>query len=154
MQLAYAELEEFHPEATDVIKAVHEVDTYIEKACGLAWKMAIQRPKLTFGTPGLGEPWMGDSLQEVWWGSDDPEDPSSKTVCYVHPILYHGDNVMAKGKVVLRKAESKGKAAGKGKGSREGKREHKVYDMDEPEEEHKIAEAAAKATPRSRKLKK
>lgn len=83
------------------------VTKYIEACVRLTWKMAIQKPAMTFQQSGIGDPWQGEQRQDPHWGSSDPQDPESVVLYYVVPMLYHGEALMVKGKVYLAKKKNK-----------------------------------------------
>ena len=58
---------------------------------------------MSFRQDGVGSCWQGEGKQEIFYKSSDPSDPDSKVWFYVHPALYHGDALMVKGRVFLRK---------------------------------------------------
>ena len=58
---------------------------------------------MSFRQDGVGRCWQGEDKQEVYYKSSNPSDPDSKVLFYVYPALYHGDAMMTKGRVFMRK---------------------------------------------------
>ena len=79
-----------------MLKGSTSFDTYLQKVCRLVWKMAIQRPPMELDFDSQRK---GDRLQELHWNSQDTE---SARIYVVFPILNHGGQVMAKGKILLK----------------------------------------------------
>ena len=73
------------------------VKNFIEAITRLCWKMVLQRPPMEFKTSDKYE---GETLQELYWNSPNPDTVNSPVIT-VYPMLYHGDNLIAKGKVLV-----------------------------------------------------
>ena len=73
------------------------IKKFIEAITRLCWKMVIQRPPMELKTSDKYE---GEKFQELVWNSASPDTPNP-VVITVYPMLYHGDSLMAKGKVLL-----------------------------------------------------
>ena len=74
--------------------------TYMKECCRLGWKMAMQRPQMTFRQPQRGHK-LDPKEQELSWGSD----PDGKNACIkysIYPVLMHGDKLMVKGRVFVK----------------------------------------------------
>lgn len=84
------------------MKTQPSLQTYISKAVRVAWKMCIQRPGMTFnqGKTEKVIKYLGDKYHDLAWGSE-VKDKKNAEVVEVHPMLYHGDALMTKGKVLL-----------------------------------------------------
>ena len=78
-----------------------EIKKYIVESVRIAWKMAIQRPAMTFSTGGEGEKW-DEATQDLCWNSNDPTKKGAVVKYYVHPALKHRDTLMVKGKVMVK----------------------------------------------------
>ena len=65
--------------------------------------MAIQRPPMELK---CSEKYLGDKMHDLAWNSKKPTDPDTVLI-HVYPMLYHGQSLMAKGKVLLIHPEEK-----------------------------------------------
>ena len=80
---------------------IEEVQHYLREAVSLGWKMAIQRPPLTFASLEENTAWEESLTQnyELAWGSVVKPDA---VVQYMHyPMLTHGGKLMSKGKAYV-----------------------------------------------------
>ena len=80
---------------------IEEVQHYLREAVSLGWKMAIQRPPLTFASLKVGTPWEESLTQQydLAWGSVLKPDA---VVQYMHyPMLTHAGKLMSKGKAFV-----------------------------------------------------
>ena len=75
------------------------VKKFVEAITRVCWKMVLQRPPMEFKT---SDKYKGKMFQELTWNSPDP-DTANPPVITVYPMLYHGDSLMAKGRVLLQK---------------------------------------------------
>lgn len=75
-------------------------ENYTLHSARLSWKMVTQVPAMTLRCDGIGEPYQGDALQEVAYGSEDPRQAGNVVKLYVTPAVFHGEHLMCKGKVV------------------------------------------------------
>ena len=71
--------------------------SYVDDVFQLTWYMAIQRPPMTFITPGIGLPADDHVCKELPTAGMVLEDPVVSY--YLEPTLMHGDNVLEKGRV-------------------------------------------------------
>ena len=62
---------------------------------------------------GVGEKWLGDKHQEVYYNSKDPQDPENVVLYYVYPALKHKDYVMKIGTVFTGPKQKVAKSAEK-----------------------------------------
>ena len=79
-----------------------ELKIYIESSARLAWKMALQRPPMRFDTSKEDQLWTKSEENELdlVLGSE-PKQQGAKIQYYLSPVLIHGDQIMAKGKVFV-----------------------------------------------------
>ena len=77
------------------------MEKYLKATSVITWNMVLQRPPMVLKTDGVGRPWKGDKVQEIFGKSADPSNPKAKVEYYLHPELYHGSSLMVKGRVCL-----------------------------------------------------
>lgn len=77
------------------------VQEYFNAVALLTWKMALQRPPMSFKACETGKPY-NDAEQSAFWCSSDPNDPKSLIDIWIYPSLMHGNKLMAKGMVLLK----------------------------------------------------
>ena len=70
---------------------------FVEAITRVCWKMVLQRPPMEFKTT---DAYAGEKLQELTYDSVSPNTVDCQLIT-VYPMLYHGDSLMAKGKVLL-----------------------------------------------------
>ena len=73
------------------------VKNFVEAVTKVCWKMVIQRPLMQFKT---SDKYNGETFQELTWNSLIT-DTDNHIVLTVYPMLYQGNRLMAKGKVLL-----------------------------------------------------
>ena len=71
------------------------IQRYVEDTARICWKMAMQQPKMYFEKCNK---WLGEEFQELHTGSNNSP---GAVVLQVYPMLYRGDILMAKGKVLM-----------------------------------------------------
>ena len=77
-------------------KSEPDIQQYTKACLNFCWKMVIQRPQMTFQ---VKDKYLGDSFHNLHWNSVQPDTPHK--LIHVYPLLYHGKNLMKKGKVLL-----------------------------------------------------
>ena len=81
-------------------KKLKEFNKFVEQAALVSWKMALQRPPMEFKDVKPGTNW-DKKKQDVFFESADPV---KNPVAYsISPMLFHGDQLMVKAKVVCGK---------------------------------------------------
>ena len=71
------------------------VQRYVEDTARICWKMAVQQPQMEFKKC---DKWLGEEFQELH--TDSINSPGA-VVLQVYPMLYRGDILMSKGKVLM-----------------------------------------------------
>ena len=80
-----------------------EAKNYIKHAARIAWKMSLQAPPMTFAVRQKGCDY-NKNVHELWYESPKPLKGAGSVVeTVVFPALFHGNKLMKKGVVVLRK---------------------------------------------------
>ena len=87
------------PRITDLLE-INDVAQYVKDCAWLAWKMIIQRPRMSFEASRVGHPWRDDGYAELMWGSN-PKAPGAIIQYYKSPRLLHGDKPMVKASVFV-----------------------------------------------------
>lgn len=91
----------------DLSSIVHDhqmFGIFLESCVKLAWKMALQSPPVIFSMDGVNKKWdMSGPLQrsDLYWGSVIPKDRKPVIDYYVYPMLYQGERLLVKGKVLV-----------------------------------------------------
>ena len=80
------------------IGSKEDLEKYMKEVALVTWKMSIQRPPMRFDVSGVNKKWKAEE-QISYTAIKHPE--SAVVKFYVHPTLYHGDTLMAKGMVSL-----------------------------------------------------
>ena len=79
-----------------------EIQRFVQDICKLAWQMTVQRPAMTFTTPGIGEA-VKEKYQKALpkRGITDSSYHTFVVDYYLEPALCQNDNVLEQGRVVL-----------------------------------------------------
>ena len=75
---------------------------FAESVCRLAWQMALQQPAMRWDVSGIGE--KPDEDRQDVIPSNNKKERKNKEKCVIHylePTLVHGDQILAKGRVVV-----------------------------------------------------
>ena len=81
-------------------KKLKEFNKFVEQAALISWKMVLQRPPMEFKDVESGTKW-DKKKQDVFFESADPV--KNPVVYSISPMLFHGDQLMVKAKVVCGK---------------------------------------------------
>ena len=103
MQRVISALKDKYAENEDLLNAslqIEDVNDYIADSVRIAWKMALQRPPMTFDTSDTGKQWSKDMFLELMWGSD-PKASDAVIQYYKTPKLFHAGKTMTKGSVFV-----------------------------------------------------
>ena len=74
---------------------------YAISSCILTWKMAIQRPPMSFtADEDVGKDYNSD-MYDLQFGTMDPKTPGVKILRSVYPSMWHNGKLLKKGKVIL-----------------------------------------------------
>ena len=76
------------------------IKEFVKGICRVCWEMVVLQPPMEFRFAKKYDA----QLQELAWNSASP-DTTGAEVINVYPMLYHGNELMSKGKVFLMKAE-------------------------------------------------